>query len=90
MVVQEARHNSRILHKVALAQPFAAAARMIELGRMYDNIAQLLLYYSKSLLPLLQEIILFEVVRFLLVSHVRHPPPLRDMRMKTKYRRSGS
>ena len=71
--VQDAKHNTRILQKVVMAQPFAAAQRMIELGRMYDNISQLLLFYSKSLLPLMQEIILFEVVRFLLVSHVRPP-----------------
>jgi hypothetical protein len=54
-----------------MAHPFAAATRMIELARMYDSHAPLLLYYCGGLLPILQEIILFEAVRFLLVSHAR-------------------
>jgi hypothetical protein len=58
-----------------MAQPFTAATRMIELARMYDSHAPLLLYYCAGLLPILQEIILFEAVRFLLVSHVRFEFP---------------
>lgn len=56
-----------------MAHPFAAAQRVIELCRMYESHAPLLLYYSGGLLPILQEIILFEVVRFLLLSNVRSP-----------------
>lgn len=41
---------------------------------MYESHAPLLLYYSGGLLPVLQEIILFEAIRFLLVSHVRPHP----------------
>lgn len=69
--MQDARYNSRIFQKVFMAHPFAASQRMVELCRMYDSHAPLLLYYSSSLLPLLQEIVLFEIIRFLLLSEVR-------------------
>jgi hypothetical protein len=67
--VQEAKHLGRIFQKVVLSHPFGAASKIVELCRMYDNNADLFLYYTASLLPVVQEIIMFEALRFLMCTN---------------------
>ena len=65
--LQDLRTSCLHVGKVILAHPIAAASRIAELCRMYDNSTEVFVTFSGLMLPVVREIIMYGAIRAFLL-----------------------
>ena len=73
--LQEVQHTLRMMAKVILSHPIAAAQRVIELCRTFDNMGDIFVTFSQPLPLIIKEVLLTECLRVCLLRNVKALSP---------------